>query len=578
MESLLKLIKAFLLFFGSIPFTLLVLGSLALTVIYATFLESSSSSHLFAARHVYDHPWMQWLLLAIFINILFATIKKYPFQLRQIPFLITHLGLLMIISGVFIKQHFGVQGRLLLQEGGASSKLLLDHSYSLLLERRIGIDPRDHQSYRIPINPWEPLPEGEWRVGELLLTPLSVAPHSSVHYRGWIQEDTLQIDGLPPIAVESEYLNGKSSLSQAAEMEGWRVAALSLDSFDDLAEIAQEVDQPLLLFCVDTQGALKIVTFEERSVSSHYSSLSDEEIPNSLVVYDGGFGGYALQCYVPSYWAQQAQQNASLWIEAEEYPKAHDWMAELLLRFKRSELPQEQLWCWLVKERWPLSMNLMTAASCPEELMEQLALQLVHLEEQLPDLPAESDRDHLFCLETPLQIDVQEAAPQDQYEKNRPALSLLCKRGSMQEALLLPFDPMSKSVYQTLFGGLYRVRFEPMVRTLPYEVRLRRAERVCYGGSLQPYAYSCWVSILDRKSGGEEKAYLSLNQVYETWDGFRFYLANVEGDEMRAKRVALVVNYDPAKRLLTYPGGFLVALGIMGLASQKFRFRRLVNT
>jgi len=57
-----------------------------------------------------------------------------------------------------------------------------------------------------------------------------------------------------------------------------------------------------------------------------------------------------------------------------------------------------------------------------------------------------------------------------------------------------------------------------------------------------------------------------MNHVYETWDGYRFYLANVsQNDGQSAKRVQLIVNHDPAKYWLTYPGGIVVALGIIFL-------------
>ncbi|WP_039376566.1 hypothetical protein, partial [Parachlamydia acanthamoebae] len=60
--------------------------------------------------------------------------------------------------------------------------------------------------------------------------------------------------------------------------------------------------------------------------------------------------------------------------------------------------------------------------------------------------------------------------------------------------------------------------------------------------------------------------------VYETWDGYRFYLANMTpATENSAKRVQIVVNYDPAKYILTYPGAIILSMGILLLFWSPYR-------
>ena len=51
-----------------------------------------------------------------------------------------------------------------------------------------------------------------------------------------------------------------------------------------------------------------------------------------------------------------------------------------------------------------------------------------------------------------------------------------------------------------------------------------------------------------------------MNNVYETKDGYRFYLANMTPE---SKQAQLIVNHDPVKYILTYPGGVILALGII---------------
>ncbi len=62
-----------------------------------------------------------------------------------------------------------------------------------------------------------------------------------------------------------------------------------------------------------------------------------------------------------------------------------------------------------------------------------------------------------------------------------------------------------------------------------------------------------------------------MNEVHETSDGYRFYLSGMGPlDRYGVKNVQLVVNRDPAKYLLTYPGAILVSLGILLLYKKKF--------
>ena len=55
-----------------------------------------------------------------------------------------------------------------------------------------------------------------------------------------------------------------------------------------------------------------------------------------------------------------------------------------------------------------------------------------------------------------------------------------------------------------------------------------------------------------------------MNNVHETWEGYRFYLSNISpSGEESVKRIQLVVNHDPAKYWLTYPGAIILSIGIL---------------
>jgi cytochrome c biogenesis protein ResB len=112
--------------------------------------------------------------------------------------------------------------------------------------------------------------------------------------------------------------------------------------------------------------------------------------------------------------------------------------------------------------------------------------------------------------------------------------------------------------------GSHLFRFQPFFSSIPYDVQLRRARQVSYPNSTQPYSYECDLIVYDKRRQTTSEETLSMNHVYETWDGYRFYLASLSpSDESKAKMVQLVVNLDPAKYFLTYPGGFVLSLGML---------------
>ena len=126
-------------FLGSFKFAILLIFLSAVFVMAGTFLESIYGSHRIAEDWIYHNSLFYILLAGYFVNILLSALSRYPFKKRHIPFLITHLGLLMMISGVFIKSIFGVQGHMQLIEGSASDDLIYPNKPALFIENRWGV-------------------------------------------------------------------------------------------------------------------------------------------------------------------------------------------------------------------------------------------------------------------------------------------------------------------------------------------------------------------------------------------------------------------------------------------------------
>lgn len=268
---------------------------------------------------------------------------------------------------------------------------------------------------------------------------------------------------------------------------------------------------------------------------------------------------------------------------------ACQWVCLLFEKLEYSLLQGEDLLNVLKTNQWPFKIDTASQA----DALTKLAQQIFSVGEQLPPTNLQShmsatkkaqllsaylkayDIDYRILdsgiekeeiewkwLETPF---TQRYLPVDlpkKLEDRRPCILLEAKSGSKTERMALAYQPTGNGLKWPLFDGRYLVQFQPQLIEIPYRLRLRQAREIHYPASQQPYSYESdlWIS---HENTEEMSKTLSMNQVHETWDGYRFYLAGMNKQPSGIKYVQIVVNRDPAKYFLTYPGSLLVFLGII---------------
>lgn len=168
-----------------------------------------------------------------------------------------------------------------------------------------------------------------------------------------------------------------------------------------------------------------------------------------------------------------------------------------------------------------------------------------------------------ICLECGIMPEVESLPANTKLEENLPKITLIASEKGTNQMISLTYDRSGTGLKWPLLRGEYRTRFQPHIIELPYHLRLRNAHQKNYANTQRPQSYNCSLLITNRQTGKVEACEISMNNVYESPEGYRFYLSNITpADESQAKKIQLAVNYDPAKYLLTYPGGLIVALGI----------------
>lgn len=156
--------------------------------------------------------------------------------------------------------------------------------------------------------------------------------------------------------------------------------------------------------------------------------------------------------------------------------------------------------------------------------------------------------------------------PSKKLEDNFPKITLYVNKGQQAQKISLSYDRTGTGLKWPVLDGEYLLRFQSQFKEIPYHLRVRQARQINYPNSSQPYSFESDLIILDRRTNTLVEKTISMNQVHETWDGYRFYLSSINpSNETAIKQVQIVVNYDPAKYWLTYSGAIVLSCGILML-------------
>lgn len=722
-----KLVKRINYFLGSAVFAVILIFFAAVMVAFGTYLESTTESHQVAAETIYKSIFFKLLLIGFFINILVSALRRWPFRVKHAPFLITHLGLLMLIAGTFVKTVYGTQGNVMVVEGSSTNQIQLpDEMVISVIERdekktlTLPLSKNFRGQYTIPRNPFCEL--------------LEFCPHSDEKIFAWIDDGKAYFYGHPPFLVHqwqpgeplpsdnplalstdakkeaiysiiaeglsmeiSDTVTGKKMgvlplktiVEQTVDLEDWNLHAslneyileVQYKNLDKKGNILIELTGPHALLnqhknisfigaapiTIDLVSKIPLTLIQDSNfnttvmTSDPFGRIYLQQFQagqlQSYIAYNEGFDGYAVQAEffglkdsrktleekLRKKIAQEIQGHLSeilplrLFYEAceeshcdfsqsfvdflEEWQKKSGWLypdtlplsektAKIFSNFDWSRLMSEDLksslwlsyffndfdkalfkgesFSTLLRTRnWPLSSSIELLKD-DEERLTLFSQQLFSLGQELPWMPFSQKPEMIARIFTAfLRIygihfshiplpNLSENSPLASFEspilrKNIPLPSLSKLENNLplvylniqnREQLALTFDRFKSAIKWPTKDGQYLLKFHSRIDELPYSIRLHKAKQLNYPESDQAFSYESELTFKDRRTNQELRKIISMNEVHETWDGYRFYLSGLTKGPSGANMVQLVVNRDPAKYWLTYPGGVLIALGI----------------
>ncbi len=123
MSYLKKLFK----FLSSVKLAIPTMLALLVCSVAGTILESRFNAE-YAGLKIYKTWWFLIVLGLLWINILFAALSRLPWKKRHVGFLVTHLGMLMLLFGSVLTMIWGIDGSMQIYENSESNLVFLQNN------------------------------------------------------------------------------------------------------------------------------------------------------------------------------------------------------------------------------------------------------------------------------------------------------------------------------------------------------------------------------------------------------------------------------------------------------------------
>ena len=96
-------------FFASVKLAMVLLAVLIVATIAGTIYESSFDARV-ARAYIYNASWFNFWLLLLSANLIFSAFSRMPWKRHHTGFLLTHLGIIVLLAGALIGRLYGVEG------------------------------------------------------------------------------------------------------------------------------------------------------------------------------------------------------------------------------------------------------------------------------------------------------------------------------------------------------------------------------------------------------------------------------------------------------------------------------------
>lgn len=144
-------------FFASVRLAMLLLAVLIAAIIAGTLWESSFDARV-ARAYIYEAWWFNIWLLLLAANLVCSAFSRMPWKRHHTGFLLTHLGIIVLLAGALIGRIWGVEGSMTLFKGDPPNNLLtVDQHVMQIIDGEAG-----SQTVRLEMINRRPAPDKPW--------------------------------------------------------------------------------------------------------------------------------------------------------------------------------------------------------------------------------------------------------------------------------------------------------------------------------------------------------------------------------------------------------------------------------
>lgn len=149
-------------FFASLKLAVVLLAVLIIGAIAGTLYESTFDAKV-ARAYVYGAPWFNAWLLFLAANLTVSALSRWPWKKHHVAFLVTHLGIITLLTGSLIGRTWGIEGTITLFKGEPATNRLLVDQHQLRVRDTDGIV----KGYPVEFIHRPPTPQKPWDLGLL---------------------------------------------------------------------------------------------------------------------------------------------------------------------------------------------------------------------------------------------------------------------------------------------------------------------------------------------------------------------------------------------------------------------------
>ncbi len=123
---------------GSLPIAVPLLIAIAIVLAWGTIYEAQSGTAA-VQRFVYQSWWFQTLLGFLAVNLAAAAWERYPWKRRHLPFVLAHVGIILVLLGGILGGRVGIEGQLVIPEGQAERLLQVPRNVLVVHQPNPGV-------------------------------------------------------------------------------------------------------------------------------------------------------------------------------------------------------------------------------------------------------------------------------------------------------------------------------------------------------------------------------------------------------------------------------------------------------